>query len=135
MIERSRRSRTRDTVVFGVSVKSGGGAAYVPLLTVAADGTPTSDGATGASVDTDTGNGRLYWAVVTDGGSATTGQIKAGTGGNIVAAGNQAVTASGTQTFNITGLSAATQYQIKTVQMSAANIDSAQASVGLLTTA
>ena len=134
---RDRHQRTRDSVVFGVSIRSGGGIAYVPILTNAADGTPTSDGATGASVDTDTGNGRLYWAVVTNGGSCTAGQLKAGTGGNIVAgvSGNQAITASGTQTFNITGLSAATTYQIKTLQMGAANIDSAQASVSLTTTA
>lgn len=132
---RSRRQRSRGAVVFGVSVVSGGHAAYIPLLTAAADGTPTADGATGASVDTDIGNGRLYWAVVTDAGVATTGQIKAGAGGDIVVAGNQAIIASGTQTFNITGLTAATAYQIKFVQMNAANTDSAQASVNLTTTA
>lgn len=134
---RDRRQRVRGSVLFGVSVRSGGGAAYIPVLTNAIDGTPTSDGATGAGVDTDTGNGRLYWAVVTNGGSCTTGQLKAGTGGNIVAgvSGNQAITASGSQTFNITGLAATTTYQIKTMQTSAANIDSAQASVELITTA
>ena len=151
MINRSRRSRIRDTVVFGVSVKSGGGAAYVPLLTAAADGTPTSDGATGASVDTDTGNGRLYWAAGMNGYGAktygdstygtakvvaTSGQIKAGSGADIVVSGNQVVSVNGSQIIsNITGLVASTTYRIKFLQTSAANIDSAQASVELITTA
>lgn len=133
---RERRTRPRNAVLFGVNTVAGGSAAYVPILSDAIDGTPTSDGATGAGVSTDTGNGTLYWAVVTNGGACTSTQLKAGTGGDIVAgiAGNQAITADGAQTFDITGLAAATAYQIKTLQMSAANIDSAQASVDLTTT-
>lgn len=103
-------------------------------LSNAADGTPTADGATDATVDTDCPDGTLYWAAVTNAGSATDAQIIAGSGGDIVAAGNQAVTASGTQTVSsITGLSASTAYQIKYLQRSADSIDSSQASVDLTT--
>lgn len=109
-----------------------------PILSAAIDGTPTLDGCTGAGVDTDEGNGVLYWAVVTNGGSCTAAQLKAGTGGNIVAGavGNQVVSAIGSQTISdITGLSAATIYQIKFLQRDAGGNDSAQASVDLTTLA
>lgn len=109
-----------------------------PTLSNPADGTPTSDGATGASVDTNEANGTLYWAVVTNGGSCTDAQLKAGSGGNIVAgvAGNQAVSGTGTQVIaTITGLTASTLYQIKYLQRDAAGNDSPQASVSLTTAA
>lgn len=124
--------------------RRGGGPICVPLdttaptLSAAADGTPTSDGSTGAGVTTDEGNGTLYWAVVTNAGSCTDAQLKAGSGGNIVAgvAGNQAVSASGAQVIaDITGLTAATTYQIKFLHRDAAGNDSAQASVDLTTAA
>lgn len=107
-----------------------------PVLSSPSAGTPTNTGSTGASVSTDTGNGTLYWAVVTNGGSATNAQIKAGSGGNIVAgvAGSQSVSGTGTQTLGtISGLSAATTYQIIFLQTSAASVDSAQSSVSLTT--
>ncbi len=108
----------------------------VPALTNAADGTPTSDGATGSSVDTDVGNGTLYWVVVTDGGSATDSQIKAGSGGDIVVAGSQSVSGTGTQTIgDIEGLEAATDYEIMFLQTNSLGSDSAQATVALQTTA
>lgn len=110
----------------------------VPALTNAADGTPTSDGATGSSVDTDVGDGTLYWAVLTNGGSATDAEIKAGTGGDIVdsVAGAQGVSGTGTQTIgDITGLEPETDYEIVFLQTNSIGSDSAQATVALLTTA
>lgn len=106
-------------------------------LTSPSDGTPTSDGATGAGVTTNTGNGTLYWAVVTDGGSATDAEIKAGTGGDIVpgVADNQAVSADGAQTIeDITGLDSSTTYAILYLQTDRSGNDSAQSSVALTTT-
>lgn len=119
----------------GSGISSGSGA-VAPVLSNPTDGTPTSDGCTNATVDTDTGNGTLYWAVVTNGGSATDAQIKAGSGGNIVPgiAGSQVISGTGTQTVaSITGLSLLTAYQIKFLQTSAAALDSNQESVNLTT--
>lgn len=107
-----------------------------PTLSSPNAGTPTSDGSTGASVSTNEGNGTLYWAVVTDGGSCTDAQLKAGSGGNIVSgkSGNQAVSGTGTQTIpNITGLTSATAYDIKFLQRDVAGNDSSQASADLTT--
>ncbi len=107
-----------------------------PVLSSADDGTPTSDGTAGASVSTTVGNGTLYWAVVTDGGSATNQQIKQGSGGDIVVAGSQSVSGTGTQTVGeITGLVSETDYQILFLQTNSAGTDSAQASVDLTTDA
>lgn len=109
-----------------------------PTLSLPTAGTATSGGSTGAGVTTNEGNGTLYWAVVTNGGSCTDAQLKAGSGGNIVAgvAGNQAVSGTGAQTIaTITGLSASTTYQIKFLQRDAAGNDSSQASVDLTTSA
>lgn len=117
---------------------SGGGDSTAPTLSSASAGTPTSDGATGFGVTTNEGNGTLYWAVVTNGGSCTDAQLKAGAGGNIVAgkAGNQAVTTTGAQAIStITGLTSSTTYQIKYLQRDAAGNDSSQASVSLTTSA
>lgn len=118
--------------------RKGGPSVVAPTLSSPNAGTPTGSGSTGASVSTDTGNGTLYWAVVTNGGSATNAQIKAGTGGNIVAgvAGNQAVSGTGTQTLGtISGLASSTTYQLLFLQTSGASVDSLQVSVGLTTAA
>lgn len=109
-----------------------------PQLSAATAGTATADGCTGAGVTTNTGNGTLYWAVVTNGGSCTTAQIKAGTGGSIVTgkAGSQAVSLTGAQTIaNITGLTAGTTYQIKFLQTNISSQDSLMSSVDLNTLA
>ena len=131
---RERRSRVRGPL-FGFKGTSGGGL-DIPILSAPDDGTPTGDGATGAGVTTTVGSGRLYWAVVTNAGSCTDTQLIAGAGGDIVAgkAANQAVNASGAQTIaNITGLAAATTYQIKYLHVGGNNAVSAQASVSLTT--
>jgi len=134
-----RQARTRDSAIFGVSSNSGSGSALdVPILSSPADGTPTSTGATDATVSSTAGSGRLYVGVVTDGGTATNAQIITGTGGNLVAAAstNQTVTASGTQTVAlIEGLSAATAYQIIYLHVGGNNQQSNQSSVNLTTTA
>ena len=105
-----------------------------PALTDPTDGTPTAEGAEDATVDTDVGNGALYWAVVSDGGECTDAQLKSGSGGDIEAAGAQGVSGTGTQTVaEITGLESATAYQIKFLHTSAGGSDSAQASVDLTT--
>jgi len=137
MAERDRLGRQRTAGMFGYTGPTGGGGNAGPaLLTSPSAGTPTADGSTEASVVTNQGQGTLYWAVVTNGGSATAAQMKAGTGGNIVAgaAGNQTVGAAGTQTIaTITGLASATLYQIKFLFTNSSGSNSAQASVNLTT--
>jgi hypothetical protein len=111
-----------------------GGDVTAPVLSSPNAGTPTGGGTTDAAVTTDEDNGTLYWAVVPNAGSATDAQIKAGAGGDIVAAGNQAVSATGAQTVaSITGLAPGTLYQIKFLHADAAANDSNQASVNLTT--
>lgn len=125
-------------LMFPYGALADGTGTVAPVLSAASSGTPTSDGCTGAGVTTDTGNGTLYWAVVTNGGSCTDAQLKAGAGGNIVAgkAGSQAVSSSGAQSIStITGLTASTTYQIKYLQTNASAQDSSQASVSLTTSA
>ncbi len=119
------------------TARASGGAEIPVVLAAPNAGTPTADGSTGAFVVAQTITpGTLYWAVVTNGGSATDAQIIAGTGGNIVAGavGNQAVTAAGKQTIaTITGLASATTYQIKFLLVSIGGKNSAQVSVSLTT--
>lgn len=105
----------------------------VPVLSNAADGTPTSEGTEDASVDTTIGNGTLYWAVVPGSGSATDAQIKNG-GGTVIVRGSQDVSGTGTQTVaEITGLESATSYEILFLQTNSIGSDSAQATVALTT--
>lgn len=130
------RSRRPERAAFDRAPHTAGLPVATPALTSPDDGTPTSDGTVGASVVTNQGSGRLYWAVVTDGGAATNAQIIAGTGGNIVAgaAGNQAVGSGGTQTIaTITGLASATAYQIKFLHVNGDGTQSNQSSVNLTT--
>lgn len=109
-----------------------------PVLSSPNAGTPTSTGSTGQAVTTDQGSGTLYWGVVTNAGSATNAQLKAGTGGNLVGtAGNHGaltVNAKGVQSpGTITGLTTATTYQILYLHTNPQSQDSAQASVSLTT--
>lgn len=88
------------------------------------------------TVTTNEGNGTLYYAVLTDGGSVTNAQIKAGAGGNIVAgkAGSVAVTSIGVKTFAaVTGLTSATAYEIVFLQTDLALNDSTQSTAGFTT--
>ena len=133
-------SRERPTGLFGQGGGGGGGSTFLgaPILSSPNAGTPTTDGSTGQSVVTDQGSGTLYWGVVTNGGTATDAQLKAGTGGNLVGtAGNRGsltVNASGTQSpGTITGLTTATTYQILYLHTNALSKDSAQVSVSLTT--
>lgn len=91
---------------------SGGGGAVAPVLS---NPTDTITGSTTATitVDTDQSAGTLYWVMSTSGTPPSAAQVKAGQdsgGGAAAAAGNQAVSASGTQSANATGLTASTAY-------------------------
>lgn len=137
MVDRT-RSRDRQPAGqygFAKSTRVTGGNEGPPALSAPTAGTPNSTGTANATVITNHGPGTLYWAVVTNNGVATNAQIIAGTGGNIVVAGNQAVGIIGLQTVaSITGLTTATLYQIKFVQTDTAAAQSNQASVNLTTT-
>lgn len=64
-------------------------------------------------VTTDQGNGTLFWVVTTSSTAPSVAQIKAGqdnSGAAAAASGSQAVSASGAQSHNVTGLSAGTTY-------------------------
>lgn len=88
------------------------------------------------TVTTNQDNGTLYYAILTNGGSATDAQIKAGAGGDIVAgkADSQAVSATGVQTFaEVTGLLQDTAYEVVFLQTNDDTLDSAQAEAGFTT--
>lgn len=117
---------------------AGQAAVAAPILSSPNAGTPTSGGSTGQAVTTDQGSGRIYWGVVTNAGSATNAQLKAGAGGNLVGTatnfGNFQVNAKGAQApGTITGLTTATTYQILYLHTNPQSLDSAQASVSLTT--
>lgn len=110
----------------------------VPTLTSPDAGVPTSDGTVGASVTTDVSNGTVYWAILTSGGTATDQQIKDGAGGDIVAGQAGSLSAQGETLIvlpDITGLDAATDYEIVFLQTNSIGSDSAQSTVSLTTTA
>ncbi|HEX7051296.1 MAG TPA: carboxypeptidase-like regulatory domain-containing protein, partial [Longimicrobiales bacterium] len=91
------------------------------------------------SVDTDTGEGTLYWVVTTSSTAPSAAQVQAGTDENDTAAadsGSQAVIATGTQaiTGGFTGLSAGTTYYAHYQHQDAAENDSAVASSSAFTT-
>lgn len=131
-------SSANDSTQASISLTTTAADVTPPTLSSANAGTQTATGTVGATVSTNEANGTLYWAVVTNGGSVTDAQLKAGTGGSIVSgkAGNQSVTGTGTQTLpNITGLSSGTTYQIKYLQRDMAGNDSSQVSVSFTTNA
>ena len=127
--------RVSGTPIFGVIRGTGGGAfTDIPVLSSPGAGTPSTTSTANAVVTSSAGSGRLYWAVVTNGGSATNAQIIAGSGGNIVVAGSQAITASGIQTVaSITGLTTGTTYQILYLVVGGSGLVSLQSSVTLIT--
>jgi hypothetical protein len=77
----------------------------------------TKDGGT-PQVTIGTSGGNIFFAIVTNGGTATAAQIKAGSGGNIVAAGSEAVASPGVHTFGtpVTGLAVNSPQQVMYVQ-------------------
>ncbi len=135
----TRQVRGRVFPLFGrTTLGAGGTEAPAPILSNPNAGTANGTGTTNALVDTTSVTGRLYWVVVTNGGSCTDLQLIAGSGGNIVAgvAGNQVVNTTGTQTVAvITGLSALTTYQIIFLQLNGGSKFSNQSSVTLITLA
>lgn len=92
-----------------------------PVLTIPTDAATGATTATG-TVSSNDSSGTLYVAVTAGLASAapTSAQIKAGTGGGIIAANSKAVTASGEQTINVTGLTASTSYRLHFCQIDAA---------------
>ena len=108
-----------------------------PTLSSQSMDTLTNEGGV-PTVTTDESSGKLYYAVLTDAGSASDAQIKAGTGGNIVEgkAGNKDITADGVNTFvAVTGLDAATAYEVVFLHTDAWGNDSDQVEAGFTTEA
>ena len=118
----SNLQQPRSLIYFGASGMGSGSSNRLAVLSSASIGTSAASSFLAPSVVTDLGEGILYWALVTNGGSATNDQILNGSGGNIVAgkAGSVNVTAAGIITLgNITGLGATTTYQILYMQLNA----------------
>ena len=135
-----KRESMKQNARFAVAAvkNAAGGGGVLPSLFAPQAGSATADGATNFGVSTNLGKGTLYWAIVTNAGVATNAQVIAGSGGDIVAgkAGSQALTTAGAKLIaSVTGLSAATLYQIKFVQQDAPGNISTQVSVDLTTTA
>ena len=110
----------------------------LPVLSAPDNGTEAGDGTTNFGATTTKNNGGLYWAVTTDGGTATAEQVVLGAGGNIVAgkAGRQAVTGAGAVTVAaVTGLSALTAYELFFCHVDVHGNRSATSTVGFTTTA
>lgn len=103
-----------------------------PTLSSPVDAASGSTGATG-SVDTNEGNGTLYWVVSTSGTAPSAAQVKAGqdhTGSTAADSGSQAVSGTGTQTLSPapSGLTASTAYTIHFMHEDAAANQSSVAS-------
>jgi hypothetical protein len=116
-----------DVILVGSGLASGVASVAV-TLTVAAVGpvlsnpTDTSTGSTTGSgtVDTNTGNGTLYWVVTQSATSPSAAQVQAGqdhTGSTADDSGSQAVSATGTQNVSFTGLVSGTTYYAHFVQV------------------
>jgi hypothetical protein len=102
-----------------------------PLLSGPAD-LATSDTTATISVSTDTANGTLYWYLSTSATPPSPADLKAGTGAAF--SGSQAVSATGVQTKNLTGLAPSTVYYAHFLHSDAAGNDSAVASADGFTT-
>lgn len=96
-----------------LAVEPAAGDTTAPTLTNAsASSTGTTTGSW--SVDTDEGDGTLYW-VTDQGGTPTQAQVKAGQGSDGTAAddsGSQAISSTGTKTGTTTGLTASATYNV-----------------------
>lgn len=98
-----------------------------------ADGTTAGDG----SVDTDEGNGTLYWVVTQSATSPSVAQVQAGqdhTGSAADDDGSQSVSGTGTQNVAASGLSASTTYYFHFQHQDAAANDSTVSSADGFTT-
>ena len=109
-----------------------------PTLTNPVDNANGTTAATG-SVDTDEGNGTLYWVVSTSATPPSAAQVKAGqmhTGAAAADSGSQAVSGTGTQTLSPapSGLTASTSYTIHFMHEDAAANQSAVSSGNGFTT-
>jgi hypothetical protein len=90
-----------------------------------------------ASVDTDEGNGTLYWVATTSATGPSEAQVQAGedhTGAAAADSGSQAVSGTGTQSVGATGLSAATGYYVHFQHQDAATNDSTVSTTAEITT-
>ena len=117
---------------------SGVGDSTPPTLSNPVDAKASTTTGTG-SVDTDEGNGTLYWVVSTSATPPTATQVKAGqmhTGAAAADSGSQAVSGTGTQsiTGGFTGLTSNTQYYAHYMQEdTAANQSSVSSADGFIT--
>src|SRR5690606_27859740 len=121
------------------SFTTSGGDVTAPTLSSPVDAANGQTASTG-SVDTDEGNGTLYWVVSTSGTAPSAAQVKAGqdhTGSAAADSGSQAVSGTGTQTLSPapSGLTASTAYTIHFMhEDAAANQSSVASGDGFTTT-
>ena len=125
--------------VTGVAYQeSEGGDSTAPTLS-SPTGTKTGSTTGSGSVDTDEGNGTLYWVVTTSSTGPSVAQVQAGqdhTGSAAADSGSQAVSGTGTQNVSggFTGLTAETTYYAHYQQQDAATNDSTVATSASFTT-
>ena len=115
----------------------GGGDTTAPTLSNPA-GTATGSTTADGTVDTDEGNGTLYAVVTTSSTNPSAAQVKAGqdhTGAAASYADSQAISTTGTKTFNASGLSPSTAYYFHFMHEDAATNQSSVASSASFTTA
>lgn len=119
--------RTRSGTILVTSVTAD---VTAPVLT-AADDTKTGVTTATITVDTDEGNGVLYWVLSSSATAPSAAQVKAGndhTGSPALESGSAAVAGTGTQTINVTGLTGATTYYAHFMQeddaFNQSNVDS-----------
>lgn len=117
---------------------TGGGDVTAPTLSSPVDAANGATAATG-SVDTNEGNGTLYWVVTQSATSPSAAQVKAGndhTGSAGDDSGSQAVSGTGTQTLSPapSGLTASTTYYIHYMHEDAATNQSSVSSADGFTT-
>jgi hypothetical protein len=101
-------------------------AAAAPVLTSATDVTVSQTRAT-ISVTTDNATGTLYYVVTTSTTQPSSAQIKAGQnhlGAAASASGSSAISSVGTKSFDITGLTANTQYYVHFIHTNSGATDS-----------
>ncbi|WP_084638923.1 Ig domain-containing protein [Haliea salexigens] len=128
-------SDTADTNSFDIVVA----AADVTAPTLSSpSGTQTGSTTAELSVSTNEGNGALYWVVTTSATSPSVAQVQAGqdhTGAAAADDGSQAVSGTGAQSANATGLTADTAYYVHFQQEDAATNDSTVSTSSSFTTA